>query len=90
MLSYRGGSHHRVYSTAVNELDAAVKSIKMGIDRGTPLCRVLRSEKEERLFCTYADKVFILKSWLKQHTETGVSLPPPLYNAVEGRLLWST
>jgi len=79
MRCYKGGSYHRIYGTAVEEVRTALRELTAGRPYALRLCGVLR-RKQEYLHGTYGPFVVIPNKKLAR--DHGV-LPDPLYKGEE-------
>jgi hypothetical protein len=77
MMAYKGGGYSRVYGTSTKELKDCLFRLETGAGYTVPHFTLKLRDKQEYLFGTYDEKVFVpTNSWVAQ--EKG-KMPPPLY-----------
>jgi hypothetical protein len=79
MISYRGGGYSRVYGTAVNEVRDTLFNLELGKGYAAPYFTMKLRDKQEYLYGTYAEKVFVPTDEAKSRFKG--KLPPPIYEA---------
>lgn len=79
--AYRGSTCQRVYGTACRELQSCLSYLERGTATMPVLCQRLR-DKQEYLHATYAEKVLIPPTYLRD--ELKETLPPPITLASGG------
>jgi hypothetical protein len=81
--AYKCGSYQRIYGSAVAELRQVVRDLDDGKPHVPLICRWLR-QKQEYLWATYAERVFVPKDLLK--SKTIGDLPIPLYEKLSNQV----
>jgi hypothetical protein len=79
MISYKGSGYSRVYGTAVNEVRNTLYSLELEKGYVAPYFTMKLRDKQEYLYGTYAEKVFVPTSESK--SQFAEKLPPPIYEA---------
>jgi hypothetical protein len=79
MLSYKGGGYSRVYGTAVNEVRNTLYNMELNNGYVCPWLTLKLRDKQEYLYGTYAEKVFVPTAEMKSQLKA--TLPPPIYMA---------
>jgi hypothetical protein len=77
MIAFRGSGYSRVYGTAIQEVNETLRRLEFGQGYNVPHLALKLRDKQEYLYGTYAEKVFVPTAEMKsQYSER---LPPPLY-----------